>query len=170
MKYLRYATLFIAGILVGVLIMGYLSARAYKVSVECIRISYYVEQEKLAAIAHKDGDKYAEFIYRTNIADSSHMGKLKTFEDMKTAWTLSFPFAPLVMERIIKIPNQEKADRIDYAMNLGRLAEATENIGLTEEAAKEWDESTKLMEWNDINRMRSFVNRAHENDKIWITK
>jgi hypothetical protein len=161
-KYLFHTTIFVGGLILGVVIMGYLSARAGKTFLEAFRISYYVEQLELAAKAHREGDKYAEFVCRNNVVDMLPMGKLKVIEDMKTTWTFSFPFAAPILDLITDVPELERGRRISYGIELGRLAEATEHIGLKEEADKLWKESVKLIGHNDINRVRSLVAGFHK--------
>jgi hypothetical protein len=161
-KYLFHTTIFAGGLILGVVIMGYLSARAGKTFLEAFRISYYQEQLELAAKAHREGDKYAEFVYRNNVIDVLPMGKLEVIENMKTTWTFSFPFAAPILDLIADVPDLEKGRRISYGIELGRLAEATENIGLKEEADKLWKESAKLIGHNDINKVRSLVASIHK--------
>jgi hypothetical protein len=126
--------------------MGYLSVRASKTFLEGFRANYSHEQLELAAKAHREGDRYAEFVYRNNAVDILPMGKLNVIEQMKSTWTFGFPFAAPILDRIGAFPDLEKAQRITYCMELGRLAEATENIGLKEDADKLWLRQRSLRE------------------------
>lgn len=161
---LKVLSIFVAGLAVGSLIMGYLSVRASKTFVEVLRSNYNAEQESLAADAHSKGNKYAEFIHRRNIVESSRLGNLTVFNKMKTAWSFDFPFSAIALSQFIEQPGIEKGRKIVYAIDLGRLAEATENIGLKEEADKMWNESAKNMGY-DVPRLRSFIASLHKIDE-----
>lgn len=155
-----------AGLAVGVVIMAYLSMRASKTFVDVFRSNYLSEQDDLAAAAHARGDKYAEFIYRHNIVDTYNCGgTLTVFGTMKKAWSYGFPFAAPILDRIVNPPGIEKGRQIGYATELGRLAEATENVGLRAEAEKLWIESARLIGHNDVHRMRKFVAGLHDIDE-----
>ena len=142
--------------------MGFLSVRASKTFVEVFRSIHYAEQNDLAAVAHNKGNRYDEFVYRRNMVDSSTLGNLTVFNSMKTTWTFSFPFAAPVLDRISDPQNLEKGRKLIFATDLALLAEATENIGLKEEADKLWRESARLMGHNDINIVRSLVSSYHK--------
>lgn len=144
--------------------MGFLSTRASKTFLEVFRSTYSTEQVELAAQARRDGNRYAEYVYRNNAVDILPMGKLKTIENMKTTWTFGFPFAAPILDRIGAVPDIEKGRKITYGIELGRLAEATENIGLKEEADKLWNEAASLMGHHDINKVRSLVSSLNKHD------
>jgi len=140
--------------------------RAGRTFVEAFRGLYYSEQTNLAAEAHSKKDNYAEYIYRHNIVDSYYYGgSLRVFDDAKKTWSFGFPFAAPALDRIYNTPGIEKGRKIGYATELGRLAEAAENIGLKDESQKMWTESAKLIGWNDVDRMRKFVAGLHEIDE-----
>lgn len=163
--------IFVAGLGVGIIIMGYLSMRASKTFLEVFRSNYYAEQNDLAAEAHREGNKYNEFLYRKNVVDTTLFGKLSVFNTTKSTWTFGFPFAAPILDRIIATPGIDKGRQRVYGIDVGRLAEATENIGLKEEAANLWEESAKLTEINDINRLRSLISDLHNiDDKYKTTK
>jgi len=140
--------------------MGYLSVRASKTFVEIFRSDYYAEQSTLAGDAHNKDKKYDEYVYRRNIVESAPFGNLSIFNKMKSAWSFGFPFAAPILEKIAS--PIKKGRQLSYALDLARLAEATENIGLKDQADKLWAESAKLMGHNDINRMRSLAAKLHE--------
>jgi hypothetical protein len=156
-QYLKITAIFISGLAVGIVIMGYLSMRASKTFLEIFRANYSFEQLELAAEARKDGNKYTEYVYRNNAVDVMPIGKLKTIENMKTTWTFAFPFAAPILDRIGSVPDIEKGRKISYGIEVARLAEATENIGLKEEADKLWLKAAELTGEKDINRLRRLV-------------
>jgi hypothetical protein len=159
---LKYSSIFIFGLIIGIVIMGYLSMWASKTFLEVFRSDYYFEQIRSAADAHKQGNEYAEFVYRSNVVDSLLSGKLTVFNTMKTTWSLGFPFAALILDRISTAPELEKGRKISYGVELGRLAEVTEKIGQKEDANRLWNESARLMGHNDVTRVRSLVSGLHK--------
>jgi hypothetical protein len=159
---LKVISTFLAGIAVGIVTMGYLSMRASKTFVEVLRSNYHTEQMKMAAKAHNDGDTYSEFIYRNNVVNVSPFGKATTFNSMKNTWTFGFPFAAPILDRITDFSCLEKGRNRVYGIELGQLAEATENIGLKEEAEKLWEQSAKLTEIKDMTKLRSFIAGIHK--------
>ena len=161
-KYLKYSSLFTCGLFIGIVVMDYLCVRASRTFLEVFRSTYYYEQIRLAAIAHRDGNEYAEFVYRNNVVDSSPSGKLTIFNEMKGTWSFGFPFAALILDRMSAPPELEKGRKMSYAIELGRLAETTEEIGLKEDADRLWNESAKLMGHNDVSRVRSLVTELHK--------
>jgi hypothetical protein len=163
-QYLKITAIFVGGLSLGIVIMGYLSMRASKTFVDVLRSNYHTEQMKIAVEAHKEGNRYAEYIYRNNVVNTSPFGKSTTFNTMKTTWTFGFPFAAPILNRIADFSGLEKGQRRVYGIELGRLAEATENIGLKEEAEKLWKESAKLIEINDMDKLRSLITGLHKID------
>jgi hypothetical protein len=159
---LKVISIFVAGLAVGIVLMGYLSVGASKTFVEVFRSNYYAEQISLAADAHSKDKKYDEYVYRRNIVESAAFGNLSVFNEMKTAWSFGFPFASPILDKIASPEGIKKGRKLSYAMDLARLAEATENIGLKDKADKLWAESAKLMGHNDVNRMRSLASKLHE--------
>ena len=140
--------------------MGYLSVRASKVYLETLRVSIVAEQEQLGAQAHKKGDRYSELIHRSNIVTFSAPGRLRSIEDMKETWSFSFPFASLILERIGK--GSEKGELKAYAIDLARLAEAMEGIGLTNEAMPLWEDAARTLGYKDIETLKAFVSGLHK--------
>jgi len=159
-KGLSYAVAVMVGLAVGIIFMGFLSVRASRIYLEVFRSSIIAEQTRLAAQAYEKGDRYSELVHRSNIVTFSQMGNLDTIEDMKGTWAFSFPFTSLILERIGA--GSEKGKKMVYAIDLGRLAEAMENVGLTGEAIPLWKESAKLMGHNDVDRVKSSVSGLHK--------
>jgi len=163
-KTLAIVAIFCVGVVIGIILMGYLSMGASRTYLEIYRANYHADQLWLASEAHREGNKYAEFVYRTNVADMSNLGKIKTIENMKNTWSFGFPFAAIILDRIASGPNMEIGRQRGYAVELARLAEATENIGLITEADRLWAESAQLMGHGDINKMRALVTDLHKID------
>ncbi|MGZ3524233.1 MAG: hypothetical protein ACXU9L_05525 [Thermodesulfobacteriota bacterium] len=165
-KVLLYTISVVIGVAAGIIFMGLLSVRASQMYLEVFRSNIIAEQMRLAAQAHEKGDKYSELVHRSNIVTFSQIGDLDPMENMKGTWSFSFPFTSLVLERIgagsDKGEKLNKGKRIAYAIDLGRLAEAMENLGLNSEAIPLWKESAKLMGHNDVEKVRSFVSGLHK--------
>jgi ribosomal protein S18 len=159
-KIITHSLAVLAGLALGIILMGYLSVRASKMYHEALRISIITEQMQLAAQAHKKDDRYSELVHRSNIVSFSTPGALRSMEDMKNTWSFSFPFASLILERIGEA--SEKAKIKSYAMDLARLAEAMEEVGLTKDAVLLWQESAKILGYKDIEKLKSFVSGLHK--------
>ncbi len=164
-QYITFVAIFISGLVVGVLGMGYLSERASKTFVELYRANYSREQIYLAAQARYRGEKYSEFTYRHNAVNILPYGKLETIKRMKTAWTIFFPFSAPGLDRMMSYGSTEKSEKTTYGIELARLAEATENIGLKDEAAKLWSESAKLLGHSDVAKVRFLVSTLNKMDE-----
>lgn len=167
-KYLPHVAIFFGGLILGVIITGYLSMRASETYLEVFRSIYSREQLESAAEARRHGNKYAEYVYRSNAVDILPIGKLKAIENTKTVWTFSFPFAAPGLDRIAAAPDLEKGRSISYGFELGRLADAAEDIGLIGEAEKLWAEAAKLTGCNDINKIRLVVSSLNKMDETNI--
>jgi hypothetical protein len=161
-QYLKIGSVFVGGLILGVVIMGYMSMRASKTFIKVLRSGYHTEQIKMAVKAYDEGNKYAEFIHRSNVVTASPFGKGATFDNMTNTWTFGFPFASPVLDCIADFSCQERGRSRVYGIEIGQLAEATENIGLREEAQKLWEESAKLTEIKDITKLRSFIGNIHK--------
>jgi hypothetical protein len=127
---------------------------------EALRVGIVTEQAQLGAQAHKKGDRYSELVHRSNIVTFSAPGRLRSMEEGKETWSFSFPFASLILERIGK--GSEKGALRAYGMDLGRLAEAMEAVGLTNEATPLWQEAAKILGYKDIEKLKSFVSGLHK--------
>jgi len=158
-KILTHSLAVFVGLVIGIVIMAYFSARASKMYLEALRVSIVTEQEQLGAQAHKKGDRYSELIHRSNIVTFSAPGQLRSIEDMKNTWSFSFPLASLVLERIGQ--GSEKGELKAYAIDLARLAEAMEAVGLTKEAIPVWQDAATILGYKDIEKLKAFVSGLH---------
>lgn len=159
---------FLAGIIIGVLIMGLLSMRASKMYLEVFRINYEHEQEMLAARARRDGALHWELAHRKNVVDVSLPNELLAFKDTAATWEFTFPFATPILERIRNIPEKDRAYQINKGVKLARLADTLERIGLRAEAVSTWKEAAKLMGHNDVEKARSLSKRLNQADDEWL--
>jgi hypothetical protein len=167
-KIVIYSLTFLAGIIIGILIMGLLSMRASKMYLEVFRIKYEHEQEMLAARARRDGAPHWELVHRKNVVDVSQPSGLRSFEETAAAWEFAFPFATPILEKIGDIPDKERAYQINKGVKLARLAEALKRIGLRDEAVSTWKEAAKLLGHNDVEKARSIVEQLNQVDEQWL--
>jgi hypothetical protein len=159
-KVLSYSLAVFVGLAIGIVIMGYLSVRASKIYLEVLRTSIVTEQTQLGAQAHKKGDRYSELVHRSNIVTFSAPARLRSMENIKKTWSFGFPFASLILERIGK--GSEKGELKAYAIDLARLAEAMEGVGLTNEAIPLWQDAARILGYKDIEKLKAFVSGLHK--------
>jgi hypothetical protein len=167
-KFFAFSLVFLSGIVIGILIMGFLSMRASRVYLEVFRISYEHEQEMLAARARQSGALHWELVYRKNVVDVSPPSGLRSLKDTAATWEFTFPFAAPILKAIGDIPQKDRAYQINKGVNLARLADALERAGLRDEAAAAWKEAIKLMGHNDVEKARSLVKSLNQADDEWL--
>jgi hypothetical protein len=157
---LTHSLAVLTGLALGVVIMGYLSARASKMYLETLRVNIVTEQAQLGAQANKRGDRYSELVHRSNIVTFSVPGQLPSMEEMKKSWSFSFPFTSLILERIGE--GSEKGKLKAYAIDLARLAEAMEAVGLKNGAIPLWQDAARMLGYEDIEKLKAFVSELHK--------
>ena len=163
-KFFAFFLPLLAGIIIGILIMGLLSMRASKMYLEVLRINYEHEQEMLAARARRDGALHWELAHRKNVVDVCLPNELRAFEDTAAMWEFSFPFTTPILEMIGDIPEKYRAYQIHKGFKIARLADTLERFGLRNEAASTWKEAAKLLGHNDVEKARSLVKRLNQAD------
>jgi hypothetical protein len=163
-KFFAYSLTFLAGVVIGILIMGLLSMRASKMYLEVFRINYEHEQEMLAARARRDGALHWELAHRKNVVDVSQPSGLRSLEDTAAAWEFAFPFATPILEIIGDIPEKDRAYQINKGLKLARLADTLEKSGLRNEATATWKEAARLLGHNDVGKAKSLVKQLNQVD------
>lgn len=167
-KFFAFSLVFISGIVIGILIMGFLSMKASRTYLEVFRIKYEHEQEMLAARARQSGALHWELTHRKNVVDLSLPSDLRSLKDTAATWDFAFPFAAPILKAIGDIPQKDRAYQINKGVQLARLADALERAGLRDEAAATWKEAIKLMGHNDIKKARAIVKTLNQADDEWL--
>lgn len=167
-KFFAFFLTLLAGIVIGILIMGFLSMKASRTYLEVFRISYEHEQEMLAARARQSGALHWELAHRKNIVDLSLPSDLRSLKTAAATWDLTFPFAAPILKAIQDIPQKDRAYQTNKGVNLARLADTLERAGLRDEAAATWQEAIKLMGHNDIEKARAVVKASNQADDEWL--
>lgn len=163
-KFFVFFLTLLAGIVIGILIMGFLSMKASPMYLEVFRLNYEHEQEMLAARARQSGTLHWELAHRKNVVDVSPPSDLRSLKDTAATWDFAFPFAAPVLKAMGDIPQKERAYQKNKGVNLARLADTLERAGLRDEAAATWQEAIKLMGHNDIEKARALVQTLNQAD------
>ena len=167
-KFFAFFLTFLTGIVIGILIMGFLSMKASRTYLEVFRISYEHEQERLAARACQSGALHWELAHRKNVVDLSLPSDLSSLENTEATWDFTFPFTAPILKAIGDIPQKDRAYQKNKGANLARLADALERAGLHDEAESTWKEALRLMGHNDMEKARALVQTFNQADDKWL--
>lgn len=157
LRFLKYLGVLFLGVIIGVGFMSYLASRASHMFSRNLEISYSFEQQRQAALAAKNGQWLAATTAYHNMAEvESRDGK--PFGVKNQEWNLLFPFASLILERIVSVADHDgKGKRISIGISHARYALALEKSGYVEDASVEWAKSIEYGSFKSIDSARNLA-------------
>ncbi len=109
-----------------------------------------------------------ELAHRKNVVDISSPDELRALNDTKATWKFGFPFAAPILEIIGDIPDRERALRIIKGINVAKLADTLDRLGMESEARLKWKEAAQLMGHNNIEKAKALIPMWHDIEERWL--
>ncbi len=162
-RYFKFLGIFALGVTLGAVGMAYLASRASFTYSRSLEISYSFEQQRQAALAAKNGQWLQAAMSYNNIA-AAETGIDKPFGVEHQDWSLSFPFASLVLESMLKTDTLAKGRKVSLGISQARYAYALEKSGHTQEAAIVWEKAMKNSSFKSIDAARNLAVRLLDQD------
>jgi hypothetical protein len=161
-KAFKISGIFIAGIIVGAILMNLLDMYVRPAYREVIRIDLKTEQEFLASRAIRQGDKVRTLAHRWNVVDAESKDGFRAFRKERSKdidSSFFFPFEILVLNAMMhdKENNLKKGAQIVEGIDRGKLAYALESIGAREEANKQWEIARVLINRKSIEDTKKLI-------------
>jgi hypothetical protein len=169
MKKILYSVLLLTtGVLIGIFLTSYLSMLASKSFINIIRINYQMEEHIKAIKAKKNADIKQAIVHYRNLVEASSSPGLYCFNDKRDLWSIDFPFAAVILEKISKSVPVDGAEKV-AAFNRAMLADALEKSGDMKAANYEYAKAANIIGLgNDIQKLKKFVQTIMSHDEAFL--
>ncbi len=164
----RWAVLtiiFVVGFVLGAIFLSILSIKASKVYLEIVKLNYIYEQEELGKGAWKKGDLQNSFYHYYNVVQAISEPGIQSFKPAHVKWSFDLPFTAVILNKILKETDKLKRGKvINEGIYRGKLGLILETMGRYDEAQQEYILAAKLMEIDDIEKVKSIVKKLIEEE------
>nr|WP_320012777.1 hypothetical protein [uncultured Desulfobulbus sp.] len=162
MKTVLQNTFFLCiGVVIGGVIMLFMSQKASTTFVELLQIQYELNEETAAKDACKNGDYLQAIRHINNLIESSAQPSMQVFEEGQQFWTPMFPLRVKVLQRVKETadPNGAGAQMIN-GIHQGMLAFALEQYGLYDKAQRHWRAAMLRLKKKDLAQTKEFIEKS----------
>jgi hypothetical protein len=165
---MKYAAVFIMGIIVGAILLETLEIQVRKTYKELIVTQLKVEQESLASKANRENRLIESAFHRwatINAESEDGFRILRPVTDGISDKSYLLPFQLVVLKMISSPENVQKGRKVIEGINRGKLAIALETLGQSEAAQQQWQIAHQLMRRPTMEATRKSVSSLLEQEK-----
>lgn len=164
LRTLKFLGVFVLGIILGAVAMGFLASRATMTFSRNLEALYSIEQQRVAIFAARQGQWLTAAMAYRNIAEAES-GDEKPFGVEQRNPGLLFPFAALVLEDMAVTADPEgKGRRMAASFSQAKYALALERSGHAEEATVEWEKALQYGYFPSVDAAREMAIKLLKQD------
>jgi hypothetical protein len=167
-KIFNISGIFLAGVIVGAILMNLLYMYVRPVYRHMIRTQMKTDQQFLASRATREGNKLEAAMHRWFVLemDSERSRHEKSDKESDSSFLFPFYWAPLRMEEDSRAKKRpQNYQYIGEGMDRAYLAAALEDINENQEASKQWVKAQTLLGESSVENTRRLIHNVLEKEK-----
>jgi hypothetical protein len=166
-KALKISGIFLAGLIVGAILMNILHMYVRPAYRELLRINLATDEKFLASRASRQNNKLEAALHRWNVVklDSGEGFQSLTRDRDKEQDVFMLPFALLGYRYIDSYYKNHPGAKWLQGVNHGLLAAALDDIGEHDEALKQWEQSSRILKKQSTEDTRKLISSLLEQEK-----